>query len=303
MPRSRTIVAALGLTVALAAPATAFADGSTSPPGSAAAAITADGATILFLNPASGGVDGSSTDTAGSFVDADYSSVRDEVFYVRRLRDQEMVLRVDRGGRPSSNFSEVPGRLVTVSPDGRFLAWVSDPDGPAVGSRTEGITVRNLDSGEERRFSGPAATGGRPELDDPIINDLAISPDSTRLAFDYFDGGQVFVLDLVTGRSLADATTPLDRIPGAQWPAWIDDATLAVIDIDGQVRSAAVSGGGAVGSFGLPGSAVALDADDSGRLLVKLLGAVQDSAEPTFAMVNHDGSFTSMTKPYASMVW
>jgi hypothetical protein len=301
MPRPRPLVAALGLTVALAAPATAFADGATSPPHSAAAAITADSATILFLNPASGGVDGSSTDTAGSFLDADYSSVRDEVFYVRHLRGRDMVLRVDRAGRPSSNFSEVPGRLVTVSPDGRFLAWVSDPDGTGPG--TESITVRNLDTGQERRFAGPPPGFHRPEVDGPVINDLAISPDATRLVFDYFLGGRVFVLDLVTGRSLADATTPLDRIPGAHSPAWLDHATVAVIDIDGQVRTAAVSGGGAVDGFDLPGYAVALDADDSGRLLVKLLGAVQDSAEPTFAMVDHDGTFTFITKPYASMVW
>ncbi len=310
----RTAAVAAGLALSLALPATAGAADSVTDAAAAgqlhprrAAGITADGRSIVFFDPVSDVVRGSSTDREGSFLDADYSSVRGAMFYVRHLNGEDVIMRAPMDC-PRMAEPVARGRRVTVSPDGRFLAYAHDPDGPAPGSLLEAIAVRNLETGTERFYASPPVSDTQDErsvdFEESVINDLAISPDSTRLAFDYIGGGEVFVLDLETADELADAE-PLSAVPGAHSPAWLDRITLAVIDIDGVVKSVFVDGDDVGTPYDLPGYAEALDADDRGRLMVKLLtGQADPQGRNVFAMINEEGLDEEyIVKPYHIVVW
>jgi hypothetical protein len=310
MPTPRTAVAALGLALSLALPAAAQA---TEPPAGGphppiALGISYDSHRLDFFDPATGNVYSSGPVESGSFLDADYSSVRGEAFVVWAEDGQEVIFRAPTFG-PGPGGLVAYGRRVTVSPDGRFLAYVYDPDGPAKGGLMEAIAVRNLDTGAERHFPGPGRPGGLPaEMDDPAIDilaidNLAISPDSTRLAFDYFDGGDVLVLDLVSGQSLADARpVALDE---ARSPAWLSDGTLAVIGENGTVRTVDLSTGGEPGFMVVPGYAEELDADDAGRLAIKLAQFSWDDTrqDSIYVLMDSNGGVTRLAKPYHTVVW
>lgn len=312
MLSSRTAVASIGLALSLALPTAAAADASLDPASGEphpprAAGITANGRSIVFFDPISGVSLGGSTDRDGSFLDADYSLVLGAVFYVRHMDGEDVIMRSQlRGSGPAGPMAR--GRRVAVSPDGRFLAYSYDPDGPARGSMVETIAVRNLESGVERVYASPPVpdTSEEPpiDLEELVINDLAISPDSKRLAFDYIGGGEVFILDLDADADLADAE-PLSAVPGAHSPAWLDRITLAVIDIDGVVKSVFVDGDDVGTPYDLPGYAEALDADDQGRLMVKVdLGQADPQGRSFFALVNEDGEDEQyIVEPYVTVVW
>jgi hypothetical protein len=295
-PRLVAVAAGLALTLALPTAASAG-DGRAAGTDWAAnaAGITYDGHGLVVFDPATGRSAGGAFDRNSVFLDADYSGSRG-LFYVQLVDGREKII----GPRVSAT-----GRRVTVSPDGRFLAYVNDPDGPAKGSLMERITVRNLDTGVERHFAGPPVPDGIPaEMDDPTINDLAISPDSTRLAYDYSDGGVVLVLDLVSGTSLADAQ-PVPAPGYVHDAAWLGTETLAAVGVDGDVKVLPADGEGEVGTYFLPGSAEDLDVDDGGRLMVKLVAPSQTppAATTTYAMVGRDGIVATMNQPYHTVVW
>jgi hypothetical protein len=267
--------------------------------------ITYDSQQLVMFDPATGYAKGSASANGGSILDADYSSVRGDMYWAVAKDGLDLIRRAPVFGHGSGPTGAVAyGRRVTVSPDGRFMAYVHDPDGPEKGSLMEEIVVRDLDTGTERRFPGPPVPARIPdEMDDPIINDLSISPDSTRLAFDYFEGGEVLVLDLVSAELLGEArAVPVD---GARSPAWRSDGTLAVAGMGGSVLTFDPTTG-AVGQILLAGYAEEIDADDSGRLVIKL--DQPSSGDPgtsttSYAMVDTDGQVTRMTKPFHTVVW
>ncbi len=126
----------------------------------------------------------------------------------------------------------VSGAAPALSPDGQFLAYSFQPGGPAYGHGTSSIAVRDVVSGEVRTF--------HPNPDDEVvmvdgfIDSIAWSPDSTRLAYHLYhrEAGEsepthrLYVLDLVTGRSLSDA-----RYLGSNSsPTWNADFGLAAVE-------------------------------------------------------------------------
>jgi len=114
-----------------------------------------------------------------------------------------------------------------LSPDGRFLAYVTDRDGP----RT--VVLRNLSTGEERAVAG----GDRSRLDtlEGANRSLAFSPDGRRLAFigEKNQRDYLFLYD-VRRRRLRRVRTPLAEVRS---PAFHPDgARIAVSGREGGTR-------------------------------------------------------------------
>lgn len=307
MLNPRTAVAALGVALSLSLAVPAAADAADPPAGGTlptmALGISNHSEQLVMFDPTTGLARSSASAQGGAIVDADYSSVRGEMFYVV-IKDGLSLIRrapvVGSGSGPAGFVAS--GSHVTVSPDGGFLAYVYDPDGWD-GSEMEAIAVRDLDTGVERHFAGPPVPEGSHPLDHLTINDLAISPDSTQLAFDYWGGGEVLLVDLVSDTSLADARS-LGVAGAVRSPAWRSDGSLSVIGERGEVQTVDLDTG-AVSYLVLGDRAEALDADDAGRLMIELTAYSGDPANPvkSFAMVDAYRQVTHLNQPFYAVVW
>lgn len=122
------------------------------------------------------------------------------------------------------------GADVAVSPDGRRMAYSEKVavEGRA-GSRRETLVVRDLATGEERRWENAAPTDPGLAAD---LGSLSWAPDSRHLAFHvrYEDGVEVRVLDTTAGASVLDGreVEPPERTAFA-FPAYGGDTGRFVV--------------------------------------------------------------------------
>ncbi|MGH9039169.1 MAG: TolB family protein, partial [Acidimicrobiia bacterium] len=265
MPTPRSLVAALGLTLTLAVPAAGAAAAAAAEPATALG-IPFEARHLVMFDPATGISQGMDSANGGSFIDADYSSVRHELYTVVFKDGVYTIHRVPQRSGAAPRAVVAHGSRVTVSPDGRFLAYVYHADG-FEGAEAQGIAILDLDTGATRRFSGAPVPSGESE-DYSVIDNLAISPDSTRLAFDHFDSRQVFVLDLLTSKTMADAHP--QGVEGARSPAFLADGTLAIINAEGRIVTVSSDGDSNLGLIAIADRAEAIDADDHGNLMVRI---------------------------------
>ncbi|MGH9003579.1 MAG: hypothetical protein ACRDYV_10660, partial [Acidimicrobiia bacterium] len=141
MPTPRLAAAfGLALFISLAVPSAALASDPAPLQGDPTTAFgITDGGVLNMFDIETGRVLSSA---GGQTLDADYSTVRGELFWATTKNGQDIINSVPWGStRPSGVVAR--GRRVTVSPDGHLLAYSYDPDGPAEGSLPETIAVRN----------------------------------------------------------------------------------------------------------------------------------------------------------------
>jgi len=136
------------------------------------------------------------------------------------------IWRLDTSGAPDL---VVPfGSAPAVSPDGRYLAYADAPPGEQqAGIRRRDIVIRDLETGDERRYA--------PRADDPdffklngSVQSIAWSPDGTTIAYGFeYEGRELYEFRPDQVDSLSDAT----GYDGAYTsPFWLSDQVLLAVE-------------------------------------------------------------------------
>lgn len=244
------------------------------------------------------------SDTGVTYADADTgdvvafaaSPVRNEVFYAQVEEDQTFIYSMEMGGSASQFVDE--GDDPAVSGNGRFLAYAVDYYDDEPGSPRDGITVRDLDTGNGRTFWYEAPWDSDP---DPQIEQMAVSWDGRYVAFAYWDQSGIRVLDTATATTLNDARLVLSSGEGDvryyHSPVFVGDGRVAAARSYDTVASTgnpvdhvvAVSTDGTYPEdiFDLPrslGEIETLDVDDSGGHL--LMGVGEGESPDTYRYVS-----------------
>lgn len=224
---------AVGLPLTLVTPASPAAAADRYEAPRVALGVRLDNGSLRFFDPQTGY-------TLGGFAggenigDIAYSAAVDRGFFVDSARGHPVIREVrNRHGVVREPVAE--GTLPSIGGGGRVLAYAFDPDGSGKGSLMQGIAVRDLATGKERRFAGPPVPPGIPEWqDDPTLGGLSVSPDGTKVAYDYFDTGQIHLLDVTFDSTLADSAViledPIGETAHYSEPQWMEDGRLAVME-------------------------------------------------------------------------
>lgn len=213
------------------------------------------------------------------------SPVRDELYFddLGEPDGTESIRRMQMGGSHSDFVVE--GGNPAVSGTGRYLAYSFDPDHAKVGPR-EGVAVRDLDAGTERRFPNPTPAEAPGGLGEHVISGMAVSRDGRYVAFSYEDRGEILVLDVTTAETLGDARavlTPTDEYSPYAHPVFLADGRVAAAEIYRAVVAVDPATGDTASAVDVvsapdPFETIAsLDVDDTGRHLLVGLAAVHDT--------------------------
>jgi hypothetical protein len=196
-----------------------------------------------------------------------------------RLRsDDGRIRRLGQGGAP------------TVSADGRYLAYRFTE-----GCST-GIALRELASGDERRFPGPCDSGP--------VDHIAVDRKGERVAFTRADERGVWVFDpSATDLALARPVPLQDRYSYTA-PVWMRGGRLVVGRYDYQRPSSVAELDVKTGRATVLAEDVDvahLDTDSAGRRL--LVSTWDNEPEPNIAVIDADGSVVEGRRPYGSAEW
>lgn len=306
MPAPRILLAGALSLLAPVAPRPAATDAPAEHRPATAVAVTADGSRLMVFDTATGADVRELVSGRGDLAEPALASDGVTVYYSTLLGDSLSLERVPVAGGEVESMGR--GFAPAPSPDGRLLAYgyTGDDLRPCLAG---GIAVRDLETGDERRFPDSEAP---PTADDcPAggwVDRITWAPDSRHLAYTVAGDpeGRVWILDTDRDDDLGEAEL-LDADRAYASPAWLPDGRVAVAEVDGpddERQLVVVDPDTGKRDVIVPGLRTAhhIDADGSGEQLL-LTVRQGDGARLVMAHLDDEGERAELHKPYGRAVW